>query len=122
MISTGSLVIGIVLLIVLATWLVRRVRGRRGQSASEYESWERHREAQKREPPVELGEVCEAGVVDFSRHHTGERHVVCKVEGFVVFVEDAPDDLEVGDVIRFTVLSYNRGHTSATATFEARVR
>ena len=122
MIATGSLVIGIVMLIVVASWIVRRIRGRRGQSTSEYESWERHREAQQREPPVELGEIHEAGVVDFSRHHTGDRHAVCKVEGFVVFVEDAPDDLEVGDVIRFTVLSYNRGHTSATATFEARAK
>ncbi|WP_255191793.1 TRAM domain-containing protein [Natronobeatus ordinarius] len=122
MIATGSLVIGLVMLIVVASWVVRRIRGRRGQSTSKYESWERHREAQQREPPVELGEVREAGVVDFSRHHTGERHAVCKVEGFVVFVEDAPDELAVGDVIRFTVLSYNRGHTSATATFEARAR
>ncbi len=122
MIATGSLVIGIAMMIVFASWLVRRVRGRRGQSTSEYESWERHRDAQNRAPPVDLGEVREAGVVDFSRHHSGERHAVCKVEGFVVFVEDVPDDVDVADVLRFKVLSYNRGHTSATATFLERVR
>ncbi len=117
MVATGSLVIGITMMVVFASWLVSRLRGRRGQSTSEYESYVRHREARRRRPPVELGDVVEAGVFDFSRHHTGERHAVCKVEGFVVFVEDVPEELAVADVIRFKVLSFNRGGTSATATY-----
>ncbi|WIV66241.1 RNA-binding protein [Natrialbaceae archaeon AArc-T1-2] len=120
MLGMGSLVIGLVMLVVVASWVVRRFRGGNSndapRSGDELASWERHRDAQAREPPVEIGDVCEAGVVDFSTHHTGERHAVCKVEGFVVFVEDVPDDLAVGDVCRFKILSYNRGHTSATAT------
>ncbi|MFC4247372.1 RNA-binding protein [Natribaculum luteum] len=115
MIGAASLAFGAVVAVVFGTWLFRRVRG--GRPADERESFERHREAQAREPPVELGDVHEAGVVDFSRHHTGERHAVCKVEGFVVFVEDVPADLEVADVVRFKLLSFNRGHTSATATY-----
>ncbi|WP_254766892.1 TRAM domain-containing protein [Salinilacihabitans rarus] len=118
MIGTGSLAIGLVVGVVAVAWALRRLRGR--PSADERASARRHREAQARDPPVEIGDEFEAGVVDFSRHHSGERHAVCKVEGFVVFVEDVPDDLERADAIRAKVLSFNRGHTSATATFLGR--
>ncbi|MCU4740678.1 RNA-binding protein [Halobacteria archaeon AArc-m2/3/4] len=124
MLQTGSLVIGITVGIVVLSWLVRRAVGRsRSRSGSrelteaERESFERHRDAQGREPPVELGDVREIGVQEFTRHHSGERRALGKVEGFVIFVEDVPDDVEVADVIRVKVLSFNRGHTSATATF-----
>ncbi|MHC3439928.1 TRAM domain-containing protein [Natrialbaceae archaeon A-gly3] len=124
MIGMGSLVIGLVMMVVIASWVVRRIRGGGSSDepwdADELASWERHREAQTREPPVELGEVCEGGVVDFSQHHSGELHAVCKVEGFVVFVEDLPEDVAKGDVIRFKILSFNRGHTSATAAYLSR--
>lgn len=120
MLQTGSLAIGIIVGIVVLSWLVRRVFGRsrsRELSEAERESLERHRDAQGREPPVELGDVREIGVKEFTRHHSGERHALGKIEGFVVFVEDVPSDVEVADVIRVKVLSFNRGHTSATATF-----
>ncbi|WP_207591231.1 RNA-binding protein [Halomontanus rarus] len=123
MLQTGSLVIGIIVGIVVLAWLVRRVFGGRSGthsrelSEAERESLDRHRDAQGREPPVELGDVREIGVQEFTRHHSGERHALGKVEGFVIFVEDVPDDVEVGDVVRVKVLSFNRGHTSATATF-----
>ena len=120
MIGMGSLVIGLVMMVIFASWVVRRFRGGSGDEpwdADELASWERHREAQDRAPPVELGEVREAGIVDFSQHHSGELHAVCKVEGFVVFVEELPEDVSKGDVIRFKILSFNRGHTSATAAY-----
>lgn len=121
MVQTGSLVIGIVVGFVVLSWLVRRVFGGRSRSRelseAERESLDRHRDAQGREPPVELGDVREIGIKEFTRHHSGERHALGKVEGFVIFVEDIPNDVEVADVIRVKILSFNRGHTSATATF-----
>ena len=117
MIGMGSLVIGLVMTILFASWVVRRFRGGSTDGPDELASWERHREAQGREPPVEIGEVREAGIVDFSQHHTGKLHAVCKVEGFVVFVEDLPEDLGENDVVRFKIRSFNRGHTSATAGY-----
>ena len=119
MISTGSLAIGLATMVVLGGYLVRRLR--RGREPTEVtESRRRHEEAQRREPPVELGESYVAGIEDFSEHHSGAEHAVCRVEGFVVFVEDLPGSVEVGDVIRFKILSYNRGHTSASAMFLGR--
>ncbi len=125
MIGTGSLVIGIVMVLVVGAWIVRRVRGggqRRNDewTDEEAESWERHEEATERTPPVKIGEDHEAGVIDFSQHHSGEEHAVCKVQGFVVFVQNSPDDLEVGDVVQFTIASFNRGHTSATGAYRGR--
>ncbi len=123
MIGTGSLVIGITMTVVVFAWLIRRIWG--GGSSEEWTeaeeaSWERHEEATKRTPPVKIGEEHAAGIIDFSQHHSGDEHPVCKVEGFVVFVENSPDDLEIGDVIRFTVASFNRGHTSATGAYRGR--
>ncbi|WP_290818015.1 TRAM domain-containing protein [Halovivax sp.] len=93
-------------------WWRRRRQIRRSRSS--------HDRAQAREPPVEIGDVVTAGVQEFSRHHSGERHAVCKVEGFVVFVRDLPEGLAPGDVVRAKVLSYNRGRTSATARYLGR--
>ena len=115
MLGVASIALGVFVVLVFGSWLVRRVRGAR--SATRRESYERHRAAQEREPPVDLGDVREAAVHEFTDHHSGERRAVCKIEGFVVFVEDVPGDLSVGDVIELEVLSFNRGHTSATARF-----
>ncbi|WP_255170491.1 TRAM domain-containing protein [Natrononativus amylolyticus] len=115
MIGTGSLAIGLAMVVVFGWWLLGRLRG--GRTADERESWERHRAARERDPPVDVGDVVTLGVTDFSSHHSGEVHAVGKVEGFVIFVEDLPEDLAVGDVIRAKVLSFNRGHTSASATY-----
>ncbi|WP_090379594.1 TRAM domain-containing protein [Natronobacterium texcoconense] len=121
MLGTASLVLAgivivlsLILIVLVASWFVGQLRG---GSEERSESYERHREAQARDPPVEIGDVHEAGVIDFSDHHSGDRQAVCKIQGFVVFVEDLPGDLEVGDVVRFRVLSFNRGHTSATGKF-----
>jgi predicted RNA-binding protein with TRAM domain len=75
-----------------------------------------HEAAQSRPPPVEIGETYEFGVTEFTDHHSGARVAVGKVEGFVVFAEDVPDTVSVGDVVRAKVLSFNRGKTSADAT------
>lgn len=114
MIGTGSLVLGILTLVLFTTWLLGRVfRG----GGDKQESWERHKEAQSREPPVEIGDVETVAIEEFTTHHSGDRQAVCKIEGFVLFVEDLPGGLAETDVIRVKVLSFNRGHTSATATF-----
>ncbi|ELZ14902.1 hypothetical protein C477_19207 [Haloterrigena salina JCM 13891] len=110
-----ALVAGVLVVLVVGSWLRKRVRG--GRSAGRRQSYEKHEAAQEREPPVDLGDVREAAVHEFTEHHTGERRAVCKIEGFVVFVEEVPGDLSVGDVIELEVLSFNRGHTSATARF-----
>jgi len=101
--------VGLVLAIVVVLWLAR--------SADTATSKRAHDAAQGREPPVELGEVYEFGVVEFTDHHSGERIAVGKVEGFVLFAEDVPADVSEGDVIRARVLSFNEGRTSADATF-----
>ena len=113
MLEVAAIVLGALTVLGVGTWLVRRFRG--GRSAAQRESYERHEAAQEREPPVDLGDVREAAVHEFTDHHSGERRAVCKIEGFVVFVEDLPDGLAVGDVIELEILSFNRGHTSATA-------
>ncbi|WP_339104718.1 RNA-binding protein [Haloterrigena salinisoli] len=109
------LVAGVFVVLVVGSRLRKRVRG--GRSAGRRQSYEKHKAAQEREPPVDLGDVREAAVREFTEHHSGERRAVCKIEGFVVFVEEIPGDLAVGDVIEIEILSFNRGHTSATARF-----
>ncbi|OAQ52692.1 hypothetical protein HTG_10220 [Natrinema mahii] len=107
---------GLLVAFVIGTWLFRRVRGR-GRSAAAQRSRKRHEEAQDRDPPVDIGDVETVAIREFTDHHSGERRAVGKVEGFVVFVEDVPDDCEPTDAIRIKILSFNRGHTSATATY-----
>ncbi|WP_135665291.1 TRAM domain-containing protein [Halorhabdus rudnickae] len=101
--------VGLVLVIVALLWW--------GRSSDTAASRQAHEAAQDREPPVELGEVYEFGVVEFTDHHSGERIAVGKVEGFVLFTEDVPSNVSEGDVIRGKVLSFNEGRTSADATF-----
>lgn len=121
MLGTAALVLAVIviiltllLIVLFATWVVRQ---RRGESGERSESYERHREAQALDPPIEIGDVHETAIIDFSEHHSGDRHAVCKIEGFVIFVEGVPDDVEPGSVIRFRVLSFNRGQTSAMGRF-----
>ncbi|EMA31097.1 TRAM domain-containing protein [Halobiforma nitratireducens] len=120
MLGAASLVLGVFVMVLFGAWIVGRVRGWLFGSSDRRESYERHREAQKREPPVDLGDVERVAVEEFTEHHTGELQAVTKVEGFVVFVEDLPRGLEVGDVIEVEILSFNRGHTSATARYRGR--
>ncbi|WP_227134834.1 hypothetical protein [Halorubellus salinus] len=91
---------------------------RKGKNAEARKSQRAHADAQERDPPVDLGETYEFGVHEFTTHHSGESIAVGKVEGFVLFVEDVPASVQVGDVIEATVLSWNDGRTSADATFE----
>ena len=122
MFGISSLVLGLLVMVLFTSWLVNRLRGSRSgdYDHDQQESWEKHRDAQGREPPVAIGDVREVAIQEFTTHHSGERQAVCKVEGFVIFVEDLPGGLEETDVIRAKVLSFNRGHTSATATFRGR--
>lgn len=113
MLDLAVLGIGLFVAILIGSWLFKRVRG---GSADERQSRERHREAQQREPPVDIGDVVEVAIREFTDHHSGERRAVGKVEGFVVFIENVPDRCEPTDVLRIKILSFNRGHTSATAT------
>lgn len=80
-----------------------------------------HEAAQDREPPVSIGETYEFGVTEFTDHHSGDRIAVGKVEGFVIFTEAVPGSVDVGDVIRARVMSFNQGRTSADAMFVAAV-
>ena len=91
----------------------------KGENAEARKSERAHADAQDRDPPVGLGETYEIGVVEFTTHHSGEEIAVGKVEGFVLFVENVPQSVQVGDVITATVTSFNEGRTSADATFEA---
>lgn len=90
----------------------------KGQNAEARKSARAHADAQERDPPVEIGETYAFGVHEFTTHHSGESIAVGKVEGFVLFVEDVPQRVQVGDVVEATVLSWNDGRTSADATFE----
>jgi predicted RNA-binding protein with TRAM domain len=97
------------LVVITGGLLLRRLRGTS-------ESRRAHEAAQSRPPPVQIGETYEFGVTEFTDHHSGTRVAVGKVEGFVVFAEDVPDQVSVGDVITAKILSFNRGRTSADAT------
>jgi predicted RNA-binding protein with TRAM domain len=107
--ATG--LVGLLLVVV-----VLRRRGSSDASASK----RAHDAAQEREPPVEIGRTYEFGITEFTDHHSGDRVAVGKVEGFVLFTDGVPGSCSKGDVIRATVTSFNRGHTSADATYEGR--
>ncbi|WP_302082513.1 TRAM domain-containing protein [Salinibaculum rarum] len=110
-VAAGGALVGILAIVALL---------RRRGSSDRAESKRAHEQAQQREPPVELGETYEFGVTDFTDHHSGARVAVGKVEGFVLFTEDVPDSVSTGDVIRAKVLSFNKGRTSADATYEGK--
>jgi predicted RNA-binding protein with TRAM domain len=93
---------------------------RRGGSAETAASERAHDAAQERDPPVDIGDTYDFGITEFTDHHSGDRVAVGKVEGFVIFTDGVPESCSVGDAIRATVTSFNRGHTSADATYEGR--
>ncbi|WP_247731259.1 TRAM domain-containing protein [Halovivax limisalsi] len=115
-VGLGAAILALVLLALATRGLRRRWRVRRDRRRSR----SRHEAAREREPPVAIGEEYTVGVQEFSHHHSGDRHAVAKVEGFVVFVTDVPGDVQPSDTIRVSILSFNRGRTSATATFVGR--
>lgn len=132
MIGAGSLLLGLVMAVVFLVWIVGRFRHRGGdvhpevsaenrdgesKSVAERQSYERHQAARERRPPVDIGDVCRLGVEEFAPHHSGDPRAVGRIEGFVVFVENVPAGVEVTDVIDVKILSFNRGRTSATATY-----
>ncbi|MFP8956080.1 hypothetical protein ACLI4Y_05075 [Natrialbaceae archaeon A-CW3] len=79
-------------------------------------SWQAHQEAREREPPVDIGEEVRLGVLELETHHSGDRRAVGKVEGFVVFVQDVPEHVSEGDILRAKVMYFNRRKTSASAS------
>ncbi|SNZ17181.1 Predicted RNA-binding protein, contains TRAM domain [Natronoarchaeum philippinense] len=103
---------GLVVVALLVAALAWRVRSLRSTAAA---SKRAHEAAQEREPPVDKGEVIEVGVEELTEHHSGRTDALVKVEGFVVFVTDVPDDVEPADMLRAKVLSFNRDGTSASA-------
>ncbi|ELZ12185.1 hypothetical protein C479_05238 [Halovivax asiaticus JCM 14624] len=113
-------VIGAVVLVIVGFVAIRRLRRWWRVRRDVRRSRTSHERAQNREPPVSVGEEYTVGVQEFSHHHSGERHAVAKVEGFVVFVTDVPSDVDPADTIRISILSFNRGKTSATARFLGR--
>jgi predicted RNA-binding protein with TRAM domain len=89
-----------------------------GRAAAEAEaSQQAHDDAIERAPPVDVGEHVSLGVKEFKQHHSGDQVAVCKKKGFVVFVEDVPDGVEVGDVIDAEVVSFGPDNNSAQATY-----
>lgn len=81
------------------------------------ESRKAHVEATKKQPPVEIGHKDRMGIIDFDTHHSGERQPVGEIQGFKIFVTNAPEKLEIGDIIEIKIMSYNPGKTSAKAIY-----
>lgn len=84
------------------------------------QSWEAHKEAMKRDPPVEIGDEVELGVEDLEHHHSGKITAVCRKGGFYIFVNNVPEDIQEGDVIRGSITSFGRDGNTAQATFKRR--
>ncbi|MFT4946807.1 MAG: putative RNA-binding protein with TRAM domain, partial [Natronomonas sp.] len=82
------------------------------------QSQDAHNEAVEREPPVDIGESVTTGVTEFRSHHSGREQAVCKVEGFVIFVEGCPPGTEVGDRITAKITSFGANRTSAEAVYQ----
>lgn len=99
----------LVLAVLFVAWRRRTADARASRRA--------HEAARDRDPPVAIGETYELGVTEFTDHHSGDRVAVGRVRGFVVFTEDVPGSVSVGDAIRVRVMSFNRGETSADATY-----
>jgi predicted RNA-binding protein with TRAM domain len=101
-----------------AEWEQREAERREEREQREKERWESmqaHDEASERPKPVDIGDVFTAGISDFSAHHSGRRDAIVKVEGFTVFIRDAEDDYELGDILRAKITSFNRRGESADA-------
>ncbi|MFP9191124.1 hypothetical protein ACLI4Q_05595 [Natrialbaceae archaeon A-CW1-1] len=87
------------------------------ESTEQKESWDAHKKATQRTPPVELGEVHKLGVEEIIDHHSGKQQARGRIEGFHVFVSDVPNGIRPLDLIRVKIMSYGRGRTSAEAKF-----
>jgi predicted RNA-binding protein with TRAM domain len=87
------------------------------ESQEQRESWEAHKNATQRSPPVELGEVRKLGVEEITAHHTGKKQARGSIEGFQVFVDDVPYEVRPLDLIKVKIMSYGAGRTSAQAKF-----
>lgn len=85
------------------------------------DSKESHDKAKNRTPPVDIGDISKTGVIEITTDHRNEKQALCEVEGFKIFVENIPESLTVGDVIRSKVVSFNRGRSSAKAIFEEKL-
>jgi predicted RNA-binding protein with TRAM domain len=79
---------GVVVVVLVAGVTVLFRRRRSSVRASD----RAHEAAQGRDLPVELGERYEVAVSEFTDHHSGDRVVVGKLEGFVLFVEELDGD------------------------------
>lgn len=84
---------------------------------TEQDSWKAHKNAQRRQPPVQIGDVRKMGVEDISDHYSGESVAVGHVEGFVIFVYDIPKDIRPLDIIRVKITAFNRDMNSARSNF-----
>lgn len=87
------------------------------ESEKEKESWEAHKQATNRTPPVDIGETHKLGVEEIIPHHSGTQTARGKVEGFQIFVNDIPSTVRPLDTIRVKITSYGRNRTSAEASF-----
>lgn len=84
------------------------------------QSWEAHKEAMKRNPPVSLGDEVELGVEDIETHHTGKSTAVCRKGGFYIFINEIPREIEEGEIIRGKITSFGKDKTTAQATYSGR--
>ena len=105
----------VVVLVVYLSYRIGKARGiKQGQRAASHEA---HEQATEREPPVDIGDGVSLAVKEFREHHSGDRAAVCKKEGFVVFVDDVPDSVDVGDVIDAEIVDFGRDRNSAEAQY-----
>lgn len=95
-----------------------RLEEKAKREVDEEQSWEAHKEAMERDPPVDIGDEVQLGVEDLEHHHSGKITAVCRKGGFYVFVNKVPQDVEEGDVIRGKITSYGSDRNTAQATFK----
>lgn len=120
-VAVASFLLGGVLFYKLGTWRgVRKGKQRQRAHLEREQSAKAHQKAIEREPPVEIGETVTVGVKELKQHHTGADVAVTKQEGFVIFVENCPENLEVGDRIDAKITSFGTNETSAEAVFVQR--
>lgn len=117
-VAAASFFLGGVFFYKLGTWRVRR-KGKQRQKArlQREQSAQAHQEARERDPPVQIGETVTVGIKEFQQHHSGANVAVTKQEGFVIFVENCPEGVEVGDRIDAKITSFGKNETSAEAVF-----
>ncbi|SFR58428.1 hypothetical protein [Halogeometricum limi] len=84
------------------------------------ESYMAHKDAQEREPPVELGGVYEILLEEETDHHSGRRDLRGTYQGFQIFVKDVPEDIAVDDVVNVKITSFSRKNTAAKAKIASR--